>query len=57
MNLCEGHHFFDWMPSIFGDSDLLKGCIRRRGMPKRYATYGLFVLSCDYLLSSMSKQP
>ena len=29
---------------------LLKRCIRRRQMPKRYAKYGLFLLSRDYLV-------
>ena len=35
---------------IFGKGCLLKGCIRRRRMPKRYAIHALFPLSCDYLV-------
>ena len=29
---------------------MLKGCIRRKKMPKRYSKYGLFLLSLDYLV-------
>ena len=32
---------------IFGKGNLLRGCIRRRWMPERYAKYGLFLLSRD----------
>ena len=35
---------------ILGKGYLLKRCIRRRRMLKRYAKYGLFLLSRDYLV-------
>ena len=29
-------------------------CVRKRRIPKRYAKYGLFLLSCDYLIIYIS---
>ena len=38
------------MKAKFGKGILLRKYIKRRQMPKRYAKYGFFILSRDYLV-------